>query len=373
MVGILSSILRPQARLRVAARVSKPRTRMFKRAVNTRSRHLTLAAAFPARRRCSRALVRARRRLGPRIGMSQWGAYGYARHGASYREILDHYYRGTQIGSVPVSSRARLAAGEPLRPSRSGARPRPATASSTEDRCIQRDARGRQRRAAQRVADVASRPSAGVMRVVGRQARAPAGPGRQRRPRRPVPRSPRDPRGLRRRTQRDQRRRPGGLPAGVVPGESPPSGRRSAPGAGGRRALVRAGLERRRQGLRPVRRHPQPGVPRLPCRDALDERRRRCDRRRGGDLRRRVATTFFFSTSGGHTENVENVFTGSDPKPWLKGVEDPYDDASPYHRWGPYSLFAHGAGRSWAAGSRAVSESSRSSQRGVSPRVVRRA
>ena len=30
------------------------------------------------------------------IGMSQWGAYGYAKHGAGYREILDHYYRDTQ-------------------------------------------------------------------------------------------------------------------------------------------------------------------------------------------------------------------------------------------------------------------------------------
>ena len=31
------------------------------------------------------------------IGMSQWGAYGYAKHGASYRDILDHYYRDTKI------------------------------------------------------------------------------------------------------------------------------------------------------------------------------------------------------------------------------------------------------------------------------------
>ena len=50
-----------------------------------------------------------------------------------------------------------------------------------------------------------------------------------------------------------------------------------------------------------------------------------------------IAVTYFFSTSGGHTENVENVFTGGDPKPWLKGVEDPHDDSSPYHRWGPFS------------------------------------
>jgi peptidoglycan hydrolase-like amidase len=31
------------------------------------------------------------------IGMSQFGAYGYARHGFNYRDILTHYYRGTRI------------------------------------------------------------------------------------------------------------------------------------------------------------------------------------------------------------------------------------------------------------------------------------
>jgi stage II sporulation protein D len=41
---------------------------------------------------------------------------------------------------------------------------------------------------------------------------------------------------------------------------------------------------------------------------------------------------FYFSTSGGHTENVENVWQTS-PIPYLKGVEDPYDTYSPLHFW----------------------------------------
>jgi stage II sporulation protein D len=43
---------------------------------------------------------------------------------------------------------------------------------------------------------------------------------------------------------------------------------------------------------------------------------------------------FFMSTSGGHTENVENVFGGS-AEPYLRGVPDPNEAAagSPYHRW----------------------------------------
>jgi stage II sporulation protein D len=47
----------------------------------------------------------------------------------------------------------------------------------------------------------------------------------------------------------------------------------------------------------------------------------------------KVATTYYFSTSGGRTENVEFGFVGSDPEPYLKSVEDPFEDAAPYHRW----------------------------------------
>jgi len=46
----------------------------------------------------------------------------------------------------------------------------------------------------------------------------------------------------------------------------------------------------------------------------------------------RPVTTYFFSTSGGRTENNENSF-GGPPQPWLRSVEDPYDDVSPRHRW----------------------------------------
>jgi stage II sporulation protein D len=35
------------------------------------------------------------------VGMSQWGAEGYARHGFGYRQILAHYYPHTHIGIAP--------------------------------------------------------------------------------------------------------------------------------------------------------------------------------------------------------------------------------------------------------------------------------
>lgn len=43
--------------------------------------------------------------------------------------------------------------------------------------------------------------------------------------------------------------------------------------------------------------------------------------------------TYYFSTSGGRTENVENVFLGAEPEPYLTSVVDPYDAGSPRHRW----------------------------------------
>jgi stage II sporulation protein D len=48
------------------------------------------------------------------VGMSQWGAYGYARHGWSYRQILAHYYPGTTLGHAPADDvRVLLGSGQP--------------------------------------------------------------------------------------------------------------------------------------------------------------------------------------------------------------------------------------------------------------------
>ena len=36
------------------------------------------------------------------VGLAQWGAYGYAQQGATYDQILAHYYTGTTLGPAPV-------------------------------------------------------------------------------------------------------------------------------------------------------------------------------------------------------------------------------------------------------------------------------
>src|SRR4051812_23048420 len=46
--------------------------------------------------------------------MSQWGAYGYARHGWSWQRILAHYYPGTTLAAAPVQRvRVLLGSGQP--------------------------------------------------------------------------------------------------------------------------------------------------------------------------------------------------------------------------------------------------------------------
>jgi SpoIID/LytB domain protein len=52
----------------------------------------------------------------------------------------------------------------------------------------------------------------------------------------------------------------------------------------------------------------------------------------------RPARAYYSSTSGGRTEAVAGV-------PYLASVEDPYDDISPHHRWGPIRVSGARLGR----------------------------
>jgi stage II sporulation protein D len=83
----------------------------------------------------------------------------------------------------------------------------------------------------------------------------------------------------------------------------------------------------------------------------------------------RVITAYFFSTSGGRTENVENVFSGSPPRPYLVSVPDPYDRGSPYHASWPDPPSFTGAGLARALGLDGPVDRIEILGRGVSPRV----
>jgi len=53
----------------------------------------------------------------------------------------------------------------------------------------------------------------------------------------------------------------------------------------------------------------------------------------------KIAKTYFFSSSGGRTASSADVWKGA-PVPYLASVSDPYDTASPYHNWGPLTFTA---------------------------------
>jgi stage II sporulation protein D len=59
------------------------------------------------------------------------------------------------------------------------------------------------------------------------------------------------------------------------------------------------------------------------------------------------AVTYFFASSGGYTESIQNVWAGATPEPWLRAVPDPYDNAGsdPYHSWGSQMSLSAAAGR----------------------------
>jgi stage II sporulation protein D len=49
------------------------------------------------------------------VGMSQYGALGFARHGWSYERILAHYYTGTTLGQAPAGTTVRVLVGAKVR------------------------------------------------------------------------------------------------------------------------------------------------------------------------------------------------------------------------------------------------------------------
>src|SRR3954465_2186747 len=65
---------------------------------------LLACLAVPATAPAATTFVIKGRGFGHGIGMSQYGAQGFAQHGWDYRRILAHYYTGTEIGSAPTKT-----------------------------------------------------------------------------------------------------------------------------------------------------------------------------------------------------------------------------------------------------------------------------
>ncbi len=84
-----------------------------------------------------------------------------------------------------------------------------------------------------------------------------------------------------------------------------------------------------------------------------------------------VISAYYFSCSGGHTESIEYGWPGASPEPYLKGVDDPYDSYASLHDWGP--LRRTGAQLKSAIGSDGPLCAVVAVKQGTSPRIVKAA
>ena len=79
------------------------------------------------------------------------------------------------------------------------------------------------------------------------------------------------------------------------------------------------------------------------------------------------AITYFFASSGGHTEDVQYAFEGSEPQPWLQGVTDPYESSSTHWK---YSLSGATAAARLSGLFKGSLRGIEVLRRGSSPRIV---
>ena len=269
------------------------------------------------------------------VGLSQWGALGFAREGAGYEEILAHYYQGTQLTEAPVKRmRVLLAAGA-----------KTLTVGSEAPFRV-RDALG----GVHELPAGTQRFGPGLrLHEVGRAKPRPLeGPLVFRPAGEPLTLKGRAYRGeLRVNVDKGRLRAINvlGLEAylyGVVPSEMPHTWPLEALKAQSVAARSYA-LATRRGGdfdvFSDVRSQVYRGIPEEedPTTEAIDATARQVVSYDG-----KIAYTYFFSTSGGRTATVTDVWPSSKPIPYLVSVEDPYDSLSPYHRWGPV-VFTAGA------------------------------
>ncbi len=266
------------------------------------------------------------RGFGHGVGMSQYGAYGFAKHGKGHRFILRHYYAGTtlaKLGSLRIVrvlvdisggdvsfSGAHSGCGMALDPDRVYAAHR--VGSSVR-------LRGSRGRTLANCGSGLRAAGGGTIAIAGTTYRGAL---------EVVP------------TQSDA----GSLNAinavpvdqyvkGVIPNESPSSWPLAA-----LRAQAIAARSYALTGFvggngfdlyEDTRSQVYEGIATETARS-----NRAADETNGEVLRYggQIAQTFFSACSGGHTESVQNVFFGP-PVPYLVGVPDPYDHYCPLHEW----------------------------------------
>jgi stage II sporulation protein D len=326
---------------------------------------LVLAAAPAASEAAVRHVIKGAG-FGHGIGMSQYGAYGYALNGAKYSGILAHYYKGTRLASAP-SRPVRVL----LQPSDPYIRVRGAT--RIGGRTLKADR------------TYVARDSGGEILVTSSSGKRVARVDNGARFSGPEPLRLLGPAlnfvtsGLYR-GEIELRTEGSGITAinvldldtyvrGVVAGEMPSSWPLEALKVQAVAARTYALATRKTTGLFDQYPDTRSQVYRGVTGESV-----RSDAAVSATAGRIVtyagvpAVTYYFSTSGGQTENIEFSFVGALSKPWLVSVPDPYDTQSPYHRW---QVKTSAAALDHALGAPGAFRSVKVLQRGASPRVVR--
>ncbi len=301
--------------------------------------------------------------FGHGVGMSQYGAMGYAQHGASAREILAHYYTDTSLGTTDPSRTVRVQLTDKTGSARiSGARQAgerkldPSVTYTIKRRGLTEvdlSASGKKLATFRAPLQVAGEDGIASLGGKGYRGTLEFAPGLF-----------------------------GGVSVvnavsledylqGVVPAESPsswPAAALQAQAIAARTYAITTARGGNFEQFADTRSQVYGGVSvETPATNQAV-----------ADTRGQVVTyqgqpvvTYFFSTSGGKTENVENTTLGTEPKPWLKSVDDPYDDVSPRHRWSPVTTSLPSAGKKLRGLYRGGFRGIKVLQRGASPRVMR--
>jgi SpoIID/LytB domain protein len=286
-----------------------------------------LLSIYPAAASAGVSWIVHGRGFGHGVGMSAYGAYGFAKHGKGYRFILGHYYSGASLGTLTQArvvrvlldissedvgfSGATSGCGEQLDPRRSYQAHR--TGNSVKLRSS----------AGKPLADCGRK-----LRAAGPGKITIAGLGTYRGALETVP------------TESDA----GALNVvnalsveayvkGVIPNESPPSwplAELKAQAVASRSFALTAGVGGNGFDLyADTRSQVYKGLESeyAQTNEAAEQTRGQVVTYKG-----KIAETLFSACSGGHTESIQNVFGGSSI-PYLQGVPDPYDYYCPLHKW----------------------------------------
>jgi len=263
--------------------------------------------------------------FGHGVGMSAYGAYGYGRHGAGYRQILGHYYRGIRIATMRrapqvtvllaisptdiLFSQATTACGrslDPSRPYRAHRRGSSVRLLSSSGKLLARCG-GRLHAGSRRMIRIAG---VGVYR--GALEAAPTGSAAGS-------------------LTVVNRLNVNSYARGSLPGEVPPawpSATLKAFAVAARSIALSTDVGGDGFDLYADTRTQVYGGVKLES--ARTDRAVRATRNQVATYGGEIAQTTYFSSSGGRTESG---FLGAPDVPYLQSVDDPYDYYSPQHEW----------------------------------------